>query len=66
MGSQMRLTIRPIEGPEVVARIRVLHTQSSTSSGFYLIGAAFEDLKEGSRQNLLILLETISRLEASL
>jgi hypothetical protein len=66
VGCALSVEIRPIEGPEVNARIKVLHIRDSSSSGFFVIGSKFEEINERSRQNLLVLLDTINRLEDDL
>jgi hypothetical protein len=58
--------MRPIVGPEVLATIRVLHTQPSATHGFYIIGSEFAELGEEDSQNLLVLLDTIKCLEEDL
>ncbi len=65
-GANMHFKVRPIIGPEMTARIKVLHTRPSTTSGFYVIGSEFDELSEQDRQNLLTLLLTISQLEEGL
>ena len=62
----MRIEIRPIEGPEVTAGIRVIHSRPSEKSGFYLVGSKIEEISEHDRRNLLVLLDTISRMEQKL
>ena len=66
VGDTMRIEIRPIEGPEVAASLRVLHAGTSMKNGFYLIGSAFEKISGHDKQSLLLLLDTISRLEDDL
>lgn len=65
-GSIMHFKIRPIEGPDMDARIRVLHVRPSTAKGFFVIGSEFEHLSEQDRQNLLTLLHTLDRMEKDL
>lgn len=65
-GTDMRLKVRPIIGPEMTARIKVLHTRPSATSGFYVIGSEFRELGEQDRQNLLTLLLTIGQMEEDL
>lgn len=62
----MCVEIRPIEGPQVAATIKALHIQRSERSGFYLVGTEFEEISARDRQNLLLLLDTIGRLEKDL
>ncbi len=59
----MSLEIRPIEGPDLSARIEVLYSQSSSNDGFYIIGSQFSEMSESDKQSLLILLQTIQRME---
>jgi hypothetical protein len=66
IGDILYMEIRPIEGPEVFARIRVLHTRRSPKKVFYLIGAEFEEISGSGKQGLLLLLDTITRVEADL
>lgn len=66
IGSSMQLHIHPIEGPEVKAKIRVMHKRSSAKNGFYIIHSEFSEVSGRNRQNLLILLDTISRLQEDL
>ncbi|MBI4832867.1 MAG: PilZ domain-containing protein [Candidatus Lindowbacteria bacterium] len=65
-GEILHFELRPIVGPEVAARIKVVHTQPSATQGFYVIGSEFAELAEEESQNLLILLDTINRLEEGL
>jgi hypothetical protein len=65
-GASMRFRIRPIEGPDMDAKIKVLHTRPSAAKGFYIIGSEFEELTESGRQNLLMLLQTVDRMERGL
>jgi len=58
--------IRPIEGPEVAAMIKVIHTKQSEKRGFYLIGSEFHEISEQDKRNLLVLLDTVGRLEQDL
>ena len=62
----LQLKIRPIEGPEVAAKIRVLHSRHSEKDGFFVIGSQFEEMSEGNRQNLHLLIATIERMEDNL
>ena len=62
----MNIEIRPIEGPDVAARLKVIHARRSARSGLHVIGAKFEEINEHNRQNLLALLDTIGRLERNL
>lgn len=66
VGEYMHLEIRPIEGPEVSAKIKVIHARRSAKDGFHLIGSQFDEMSESDRQNLLVLLDTIGRLEKDL
>ncbi|RJP21802.1 MAG: hypothetical protein C4520_09090 [Candidatus Abyssobacteria bacterium SURF_5] len=65
-GSMMQFQIRPIEGPEMRATIKILHARPSRAKGFYKIGSEFEDLSEEDRQNLLTLLHMVERIEKDL
>ena len=65
-GSEMNFMIRPIEGPEMDAKIKVLYTRPSSTKGFYIIGSRFEELNEDNRQNLLTLLHMVNRMEQDL
>ena len=65
-GTEFYFEIRPIEGPDVVAKIRVLHARPSESNGLHIIGSEFDELDERERQNLLTVLHTISRMEEDL
>ncbi|MBI5118294.1 PilZ domain-containing protein [Candidatus Poribacteria bacterium] len=65
-GSRLRFEMRPIVGPEVIATIRVMHTQPSATSGFYIVGSEFAELGEEDSRNLLMLLDTIKCLEEDL
>ncbi|NQU07015.1 MAG: PilZ domain-containing protein [Candidatus Abyssubacteria bacterium] len=65
-GERMRIEIRPIEGPEVTAGIRVINSRRSERNGFYLVGSKFEEISELDKRNLLVLLDTISRMEQEL
>lgn len=65
-GTQFYFEIRPIEGPDVVAKIRILHARPSETNGLHIIGSEFDELDEGERQNLLTVLHTISRMEEGL
>jgi hypothetical protein len=62
----MRIEIRPVEGPEVTAEISVIYSRPSEKSGFYMIGSKFEEISELDKRNLLVLLDTISRMEQEL
>ena len=62
----MHFEVRPIEGPEVMAKIEVLYSRRSVRSGFYIVGSRFKEISEHDRQNLLVLLDTISRMEHDL
>ncbi len=62
----MFFKIRPIEGPELDAKVRVRHIRKSSAKGFHVIGSMFEELTEDNRQNLLTLLQMVSRLENDL
>jgi hypothetical protein len=66
VGAVMQFKIRPIEGPEMDAKIRVIHIRPSTANGFYVIGSRFEGLSELDQQNLLTLLHTVNRMEKDL
>jgi len=65
-GAVMLFTIRPIEGPGLDAKVRVLHSRPSPAKGFYVIGSEFEELGEQERQNLLTLLHMVDRFEKDL
>lgn len=65
-GEHLSFKIRPIEGPEVAAMIKVTHTHQSEKSGFYRIGSEFHEISEQNKRNLLVLLDTIGRLEQNL
>ncbi len=65
-GERLRIEIRPIEGPDLAVGLEVIHTRRSNRRGFFLIGSRFEDMDERDRRSLLVLLETISRLEKDL
>jgi len=65
-GTQFYFEIRPIEGPDVVAKIRVLHARPSGTNGLHIIGSEFDELGEHDRQNLLTVLHTITRMEEDL
>jgi hypothetical protein len=64
--ARLHFEIRPIEGPDVVAKIRVLHARPSGANGLYIIGSEFDELSELDRQNLLTVLHTIGRMEEDL
>lgn len=65
-GDFLRLEVRPIEGPELSAMIRVLHTRESDKNGFFAIGSRVEEISERDRQNLLQLIATINRMQHDL
>jgi hypothetical protein len=65
-GATMNFRIRPIEGPDLDAKIRILHTRPSSAKGFYILGSEFEEMGEQDRQNLLTLLHMVGRLEKDL
>jgi hypothetical protein len=65
-GDHLLLEIRPIEGPELAARIKVLHSRNSEKNGFFVVGSQFEEMSEGDRQNLHFLIATIERMENNL
>ena len=65
-GECMSLEVRPIEGPELSARIKVLYSRSSSNDGFYIIGSQFAEMSESDKQSLLILLNTIQRMEQNM
>ncbi len=65
-GERLSVEIRPIEGSEFEAAIKIVHSRRSQKAGFFLIGASFEDLTGRNRQSLLILLDTIGRMERDL
>jgi hypothetical protein len=65
-GDYLLLEIRPIEGPELAAKIKVLHSRHSEKNGFFVIGSQFEEMSEGDRQNLHFLIATIERMENDL
>ena len=65
-GDYLHLEIRPIEGPELATKIRVLHSRHSEKHGFFVIGSQFEEMSEGDRQNLHFLIATIERMEENL
>ncbi len=62
-GERMSFEVRPIEGPDLSAQIKVLHSRSSSKDGFYVIGSQFAEMGEGDKQSLLVLLNTIQRME---
>jgi hypothetical protein len=66
VGDYLHIEVRPIEGPELSARIQVLHSQQSKKHGFFCIGSRFEEMSELDRQNLLLLLATINRMQHDL
>lgn len=66
VGERLHIGIRPIIGPEVTARIRVLHARPSMTNGFYIVGSEFDDLEECEKQNLVTLIHTIDRFEEDL
>jgi hypothetical protein len=66
VGDYLRIEVRPIEGPELSARIQVLHAQYSKKNGFYSIGSRFEEMSELDRQNLFSLIATINRMQHDL
>ena len=65
-GDVLRIEARPIEGPEFEVTIRVLHLRRSRRAGFFVVGSTFESLTEGARRDLLILLDTVGRLQRGL
>jgi hypothetical protein len=65
-GDFLRIEVRPIEGPEMSARIQVLHAQHSEKNGFFSVGSRFEEMSELDRQNLLVLIATINRMQNNL
>ena len=65
-GDCLRLEVRPIEGPELSARIKVLHSRQSEKNGFFAVGSTFEDISEGDRRSLLQLIATIKRIKQDL
>ena len=65
-GDCLRLEVRPIEGPELSARIRVLHSRQSEKKGFFAVGSRFEEISESDRRNLLQLIATINRMRHDL
>jgi c-di-GMP-binding flagellar brake protein YcgR len=65
-GDCLRLELRPIEGPELSAKIKVLHSRQSEKNGFFAVGSRFEEISEGDRRNLLQLIATINRMQHEL
>ena len=65
-GDYLLLDIRPIEGPDLSARIKVLHTRRSDKNGFFAIGSKVEEISERDRRNLLQLIATIKRMRQNL
>jgi hypothetical protein len=65
-GDVLRIEARPIEGPEFEATIRVLHLRRSRRTGLFVAGSTFESLSEGMRRDLVILLDTVDRLQRGL
>lgn len=65
-GDFLHLEIRPIEGPELSAKIKVVHSRHSEKNGFFVVGSQIEEMSEGDRQNLHFLIATIERMENNL
>jgi hypothetical protein len=65
-GDSLRFELRPIEGPEVTARGKVLHVRRSARTGFFLVGMEIGEIDEQDAQKLLILIDTINRMEKDL
>ena len=65
-GDCLRFELRPIEGPEVTARGKVLHVRRSARNGFFLVGTKIEEIGEQDAQKLLIFVDTINRMEKDL
>ncbi len=65
-GEILRIEARPIEGPEFEATIRVLHLRRSRWAGLFVVGSTFKSPTEDTRRDLLILLNTVGRLQLGL
>jgi hypothetical protein len=66
VGDCLHIGIRPIVGPEVTGKIRVIHARPSMTNGFYIVGSEFDDLGEHGKQSLIMLMHTIGLFEDDL